>query len=341
MRAAIYNPYWDTLGGGERYTASLVSLLLKKNYKVDIEWKEKDIIKKINSRFSLDISGANIVDTVNRGDGYDFCFWLSDGSIPTLKSRTNILHFQFPFQNTHQNILLNKMKLFRVKSVVCNSKFTKSFIDKEYGVNSEVVYPPVDISKFKKVKKENLIIYIGRFSQLTQSKNQHILVEKFKNFYDQGFTDWKLVLAGGGEVGSDEYVQKLVKKSRSYPISILVSPSFDKIKELYSKAKIFWSAVGDSIDELSDPLKVEHFGMTVVEAMSTGVVPILPEKGGYKEIVKDSVNGIFWNGKEDLIRKTKKIISDEKLFDILSNESINYAKNFDISTFEKSFEKYI
>jgi len=109
MRAAIYNPYWDTLGGGERYTASLISLLLKNNYSVDIEWSDKKILKQIKSRFDIDISKANIVESVNRGDGYDFLFWLSDGSIPTLKSRTNILHFQFPFKDTQQNTLFNKM----------------------------------------------------------------------------------------------------------------------------------------------------------------------------------------------------------------------------------------
>ena len=35
-RAAIYDPYLDTLGGGERYCLSVVEFLLQNNYQVDI-----------------------------------------------------------------------------------------------------------------------------------------------------------------------------------------------------------------------------------------------------------------------------------------------------------------
>lgn len=341
MKAAIFNPYWDTLGGGERYTASVVSLLLKNGYSVDIEWSEKRLLKQITSRFNIDITKARVVDSINRGENYDFCFWLSDGSIPTLKSRTNLLHFQFPFQNTQQNVLFNKMKLFRIKSIVVNSEFTKGFIDKEYGVNSEVIYPPVDIKNFKAGKKENLIIYIGRFSQLTQSKNQHILVEAFKKMYDGGLKDWKLVLAGGGEVGSEKYLEKLKSQAKSYPISIIVSPSFNVIQELYSKAKIFWSAVGMDIDEKKDPLKVEHFGLTLVEAMSSGCIPIVTPKGGFKEIIINNENGIFWENTNDLIKQTTNLISNKKSIVDLSKNAKESSKKFSIEEFEKLFEKYI
>jgi hypothetical protein len=43
MRAAIYNPYLDTLGGGERYTLAVATTLFKNGYQVDIEWKGKEI----------------------------------------------------------------------------------------------------------------------------------------------------------------------------------------------------------------------------------------------------------------------------------------------------------
>ena len=35
MRAAVYNPYWETMGGGERYTASFVKLLQDSGWQVD------------------------------------------------------------------------------------------------------------------------------------------------------------------------------------------------------------------------------------------------------------------------------------------------------------------
>ena len=209
MRAAIHNPYLDTLGGGERYTLSFAKVLMDAGYEVDLEWKSDNIIKLLENRFGINLDGINIKEDVNRGDGYDLCFWVSDGSIPALKSRKNILHFQFPFRDVNGKSLLNKMKLFRINHVICNSHFTKKFIDDEYGVNSLVVYPPVDTMAIKSKRKENIILYVGRFSQLTQKKRQDILIQVFKKLYDGGTTDWKLVLAGGVEVGKDDYFNKL------------------------------------------------------------------------------------------------------------------------------------
>lgn len=339
MKAAIYNPYWDTLGGGEKYTASVVELFLEKGYKVDIEWQDKKLIDKIKKRFSIDIQNANIVEDVKRGDGYDLMFWVSDGSIPTLKSRNNILHFQFPFKNINGKTLINKMKLFRIKHVVVNSRFTKKFIDNEFGINSKVIYPPIDTNSFRSSKKENLICYVGRFSQLTQSKNQHILVEIFKKMYDSGFSDWKLILAGGGEVGAKKYIEDLRKITVGYPITIKVSPTFSEIKDIYAKSKIFWSAVGLNIDQYKSPLKVEHFGMTLVEAMSAKCVPVVTRKGGYTEIVNTN-NGVFYKTKTGLLNKTIKVINYKKLIN-LSKVAYEDSKKFDKKYFKENFSKLI
>lgn len=339
MKAAIYNPYWDTLGGGERYVASVIQFLLEQKYKVDIQWSDKDLINQVSKRFDLSIEGSRLVPDINRGDGYDLLFWVSDGSIPTLKSRNNILHFQFPFKGTNGRSLMNKMKLFRIKHIVCNSEFTKSFIDKEYSVNSTVIYPPVDTQKFKPKRKEKKILYVGRFSQLTQSKNQHILVEVFKKFYDSGHKDWKLILAGGAEVGAKDYVEKLRNESKGYPISIKVSPSFKELKELYGISKIFWSAVGLGFE--SDPLKVEHFGMTVVEAMSAKCIPIVPELGGFKEIINDGTNGIFWKTKGELLSKTIDLVKDSKPQRRLAVQAKEDGQRYDIQEFEKSFKELL
>ena len=175
MRAAIYNPYLDTLGGGERYTVSFAKVLLKAGWKVDIEWNDPSVVTTMQDRFGIDLKGLEVVKDIKRGDGYDLCFWVSDGSIPTLRSRKNLLHFQVPFHNIGGNNLLNKMKLFRIEKIICNSEFTKKVIDKEYGIESVVVYPPVDIDHIKSKRKENLILFVGRFSQLKQNKNQDVL----------------------------------------------------------------------------------------------------------------------------------------------------------------------
>ena len=38
-RVLIYNPYWDTMGGGERYSAQTAAVFLSRNWQVDIVWQ--------------------------------------------------------------------------------------------------------------------------------------------------------------------------------------------------------------------------------------------------------------------------------------------------------------
>lgn len=92
---------------------------------------------------------------------------------------------------------------------------------------------------------------------------------------DKGLEGWKLILAGGAEIGADDYLNNLKSKAFGYPIEIVESPNFKDLVNLYKKARIFWSASGYGIDEEKEPERVEHFGITVVEAMSAGCVPLV------------------------------------------------------------------
>ncbi|MCK4588223.1 glycosyltransferase family 4 protein [Candidatus Woesebacteria bacterium] len=335
MKAAIYNPYLDTLGGGERYTMGVARALVAKNYRVDVEWKDTSIKEKLEKRFGIDLSNVNFIENINRGDGYDVCFWVSDGSIPILRARKNLLHFQFPFKDVNGKTLLNKMKFFRINKIICNSYFTKRFIDKEYGAESIVIYPPVDVKEFRPRRKEDLIFSVGRFSQLEQAKRQDVLIKAFKKFFDSGYSDWKLVLAGGTEVGVDDYVKKLRKLAKDYPIRILESPSFSQIKELYGKAKVFWMASGYGIEEKKNPKKVEHFGITTVEAMAAGAVPIIFAAGGHKEIIADGENGFLWKDTNSLLKSTKRVIEEKGLVKKLSTKAKIDSRVYEYERFEK------
>ena len=334
MRAAIYNPYLDTLGGGERYTMAFAQSLAKKGYRVNVQWRNPSIKKKLEARFGISLEGVNFIKDVNRGDGYDICFWVSDGSIPLLRARKNILHFQIPFQNIGGRTLLNRMKLFRINNIVCNSNFTKKHIDEEFGVKSIVIYPPVDVEKIKPGKKGNLIISIGRFSQLTQAKRQDVLVRVFRKIYDSGYRDWKLILAGGVEVGVTDYVKKLRGKAKGYPIEIIESPSWKEIRKMYGKAKIFWSASGYGEDEKKNPNKVEHFGITIVEAMAGGAIPLVYFAGGHKEIISEGKDGYLWATEKVLLLRTKALTQDRQLLLKLSKNARQSSKVYEYARFE-------
>lgn len=341
MKAAIFDPYLDTLGGGERYAMTFVQVLAENGWDVDVEWGDILITQKLEERLGLHLRGVNVVSSIDRGRGYDFCFWLSDGSIPNLFAKKNILHFQVPFHGVNGKSLINRLKLRKVNKVVCNSKFTKKSIDNEYGVNSLVIYPPVGVDEFNPGKKENVILFVGRFSQLLQVKHQDVLIEAFKKMVDGSVVGWKLVLAGGSDVGGKELVRSLKAEARGYQIEVLENPNFNQVKQLYGKAKIFWSASGYGIDEDKEPEKVEHFGITVVEAMSAGCIPVVVNKGGHKEIIDDSVDGILWDNVSDLLSATTALINGGDKLKAVAANSRKKAERFSKKRFENEIIKLV
>lgn len=347
-KAGFFDPYLDTLGGGERYTLTLAEHLSHHGWSVDVFWDDQGIREKVETRFNLDLKDVKFLpqrqDFFKKGRlgaDYDFFFWLSDGSIPWLSSRCNFLHFQVPFHGVGGRSLWNRIKLKKIHHIVCNSYFTKKFIDREYRVNAQVIYPPVDIESFSPGQKKNHILAVGRFSQLLQAKSQDLLITSFKKLYDQGLKDWQLILAGATDIGGQEFFQKLKKQAQGYPIKILADIDFKTLKNLYAEAKIFWSASGFSIDEEKFPEKVEHFGITIVEAMAAGCVPLLVAKGGAKEIIKEGKIGFLWEQETELIKLTRVLTDNPQNFQTLSKAVIKLSRTFSKKRFCEEFDEII
>ncbi|RJR23665.1 glycosyltransferase [Candidatus Microgenomates bacterium] len=341
----IFDPYLDTLGGGERYCLSLAEAMLKKGWKVDLFWQDETIKEKLIERFGLEIKplgfvsyspGKSLFERRKFEKKYDVLFYVSDGSIPFMFGKNNFLHFQVPFTNLSKKPVLNSIKLKNIRKIICNSDFTKGIIDSGLKADSLVVYPPVDITPLKPLKKENTILSVGRFSQLLQGKRQDVLIDAFKVLVDRhSINNWQLVLAGGSEIGGKEYVETLKNLAKGYNILIIENPPFAELLKLYGKAKIFWTASGFEVDEEKNPEKVEHFGMTTVEAMAAGCVPVVMAKGGQKEIVKEGENGFLWLAKEELVKKTLEIAGNGQLMKKLSENAILRSEAFSKEKFSE------
>jgi len=336
-KAGVYDPYLDTLGGGERYTLTFADCLSRNGYQVDVFWDDKADKKRLEERLGIKLERVNFIPETFNSNGYDLIFFLSDGSIPFLTANQNILHFQVPFHGVGGRKWLNRIKLRRINYVVCNSFFTKKFIDQEYGVDAKVIYPPVAVESFKPLAKENLIISVGRFTDALHNKRQDVLIEAFKKMK---IKDWKLILIGGDEEGK-EYVAGLRKKTDGSPIEIITNPSFDKLKVFYGQAKIFWTAAGFGINDEKEPEKVEHFGITTVEAMASGCVPVVINKGGQKEIVQQGKNGFLWETEKQLIDKTLELIENEHEWSKLSKAAQERSLVFSEKKFYEKIKKLV
>jgi glycosyltransferase involved in cell wall biosynthesis len=291
-------------------------------------------------KFSKNIFRLGIFQKYLITKSFDFVFIISDGSIPAAFAKKNVLHFQVPFRFQKPDFK-TRLKLKRFNYVVCNSNFTKHYIDKSFGVDSKVIYPPVDIKSIAPGTKENMILSVGRFSQYQlHPKKQEILIEVFKEVYKEN-RQWRLVLIGQAKKDDQRYLRNLKKKSRGLAIKIIENPPFDKLRDYYAHASIYWHATGFGEDEVKNPERMEHFGIATVEASAAGAVPIVINRGGQKEIVEDGKNGLLWETKTILLEKTQELINNNDLRKKLSIAAVTNSKRFSQEVFFAEYEKII
>lgn len=346
MKIGIYNPYFDSLGGGERYCLTLASHWAD-GHDVAIFWEDENILMRAENRFKIDLSRVKVVRNFFRGKNilnkaketriYDLIFFLSDGSIPFSVARHNILHFQSPFPDVSAKTAANKIKLRRYQAVVCNSRFTKQYIDGEFGVDSLVIYPPVAVEQFKPAKKEKIILTVGRFTATSINKKQKEMVQFFRRM-EKHLPSWELRLVGGLLEQDRSYFQEVVTLTEGLPAYVFPNDPFEQLRDHYSRATIYWHAAGFGEDEKKNPAAMEHFGITTVEAMASGCIPIVYDAGGQREIVRDGVDGFLWKTPEELLGKTRLVAGDMRLQTTLCKAAITRSREFDVPKFTKAFD---
>lgn len=345
MKIGLYNPYYDGLGGGERYTLTLASHWALE-HDVSLFWDDPNILSQSERRFGLDLSRVRVTPNVFKNGNifeklwasrkYDLIFFLSDGSIPMTWAKHNILHFQVPFPS----ILTDPWKMSRYDAIVCNSQFTKNAIDAEIGLKAMVIYPPVaGVGSMKTVKKKKQILAVGRFTSYFQAKKQEVLIEAFTQVMQHKACEhWELVLAGGLLPSDEEYFNRLKNLASGLPIRLLPNVSREELIKLYESATIFWHAAGFGE---TNPMVMEHFGIATVEAMSAGTIPLAYAAGGQPEIITDGVNGELWTSLKELVDGTITLITDTARLKKLRDAARARAETFSTERFTRAFDGLI
>lgn len=346
--AAIFNPYWDTLGGGEKYALSVATTLRDLGNQVSIYWPDHGLLNQFKSRYGIDATGISIdpqgysafqsgtlLDRYRVTHRHHVFFYVSDGSIPFLFSKKNLIHFQVPLRQLSRNPLTLTLKSQLIHSIICNSQFTAQVIKPQFNLPIHVVYPPV--AQISPQDKAKVILSVGRFDNLLHSKRQDVLIQAFQKLSAPG---WRLVLAGGVLHG-EKKVQQLQTKVKNSAIDLVINPSWTKLTGLYAKASIYWHAAGFGSNLTSEPEKAEHFGISTVEAMSAGAVPVVFNGGGLREIITPQQNGYTWDQVTELISYTKKIIQSPTLYQKLSRNARLRSQDFSEEVFTHALQKAI
>ncbi|HCD3539447.1 TPA: glycosyltransferase, partial [Klebsiella pneumoniae] len=164
--------------------------------------------------------------------------------------------------------ILHKIRLWDTRTAngvdffIANSKFISRRIKKVYGREADVIYPPVDVERFK-LKREKQDFYLTA-SRLVPYKRIDLIVEAFSKMPEK-----KLVVIGDGPEMSK------IRKIAGANIEILGFQPNDVMEEYMMDAKAFVFAAE------------EDFGITPVEAQACGTPVIAFGKGGVLETIKN------------------------------------------------------
>lgn len=362
MRIAIYHPNLNLFGGGEMVAITIANSLSKK-HEVDILTHYLIAKKELEDFFSLKLNKVNIIickkiisklptlrsakpslllkGSYEKLENYDLVIdtctngWFDK----KLKAKT-ICYIHYPFfyrkkkglKKFMNKLIIQPENAFQYDKIFCNSNFTKEIVSKFTNKKLEVLYPPVEVDKIKPRKKLNRIITIGRF---TYDKKHEVMIEAFKELC-KTFDGYDFHIIGAfnenASLYKKEYFEMLKEKAKGYQIHFHVNMPHDEVLKFLEESKIYWHARGYGEIDLNE---YENFGITTVEAMAAGCVPIVINLGAQTEIVEHGKNGYCWNKPEELIEYTIKVLNNGKILKELSKKAIKKSKIYNTKIFEK------
>lgn len=254
---------------------------------------------------------------------FPFCFW-----IKLLNPRSRLLfHIGSHEISRRENYFnygyipdsLGKRVLGKIDYVLAVSKHLKRGIEDRFPMFKDkikVVYAGIDTNVFKN-KEGNvynqIIIFAGR---VVPEKGLYLLINAFKNLKKE-FKRLRLYIIGeclGPNTPIDfEEIFKIEGVER-----YALLPRRELAKVLRKGSIFVYPVIMD-----------EAFGLAPIEAMASGLVTVVSNSNsGYREIIKDGVNGYYFrfNDERDLERVLKRILLSLDKQDMVRESGIRIVR---------------
>lgn len=366
MKIAIFHNYLDNIGGAEMVSLILAKELGADIYTTNIDKEKikkmgfEDILPRIFSIGSVPINAPlrqqiaflrfRFLKLKNKTK-YDYFIicgdWAMSGAV---NNKPNLWYVHSPireiwdlYKYTRQNTVpwflrlifdlwvflnrsFNKKYIKSAEKIVCNSQNTKNRIKEYLKRDAQVIYPPIETSKFHYIDAQtNQDSYWLSINRLIDHKRIDLQLKSFSMLPDE-----KLIIVGSYE--KSNHFQKYANYCKK------IKPDNVEIKS--------WVSEEEKIDLLSNckgfitTSKNEDFGMNVVEAMASGKPVIAPAEGGYLETVINGVTGVLIDDIDEfkLVAAIKSLSPDIKRS---KDDCIKQAKRFDETIFIDNIVKQI
>lgn len=366
MRIAIYAPYLSTLGGGEKYALVILSEAVRAGYDVRLLSPEKPAPERwlrLNvqvdpSRFSwvwtADDDAATLASQNN-----DVFVTVHNDVPPSSRAGRSIAVLQFPFRplswtgledlrhplDSHRRRRNAASRFDSYDEFICYSEFVKRHLAARWGVDARVLHPPVDIpAKPPHGPRRPNIVAVGRFFRSGNNKRHDVLIQAFGRLWHESGRpkNWRLHLVGGlHQVEGPVHLRSLRQLAGDLPVTFHVDAPHQTLGQLYSESSMFWHAAGFGESDERRPERMEHFGITTVEAMAHGCVVLVLPKGGQPELVDDGLNGLHWSTTDELVQLSRNVLSEPAVFDTIRERAIESARAYSTERFRGQIRRLL
>jgi glycosyltransferase involved in cell wall biosynthesis len=228
-------------------------------------------------------------------------------------------YFKF-LSNKYYNLMKNTL-------VLTNSEYTRNAIFDAFNIDAEILYPPVDVDTFQRIAsrsnhREDLILVISRIAPDKQIEN----ALEVASLVRRRSVGKGMIIAGNLHQYDYQYYQQLKKMIVDYDLSDYVSlqtnVSFSQLVQLMQSAKVYFH-----------PRLDEHFGISIVEAMASQLVPVVSDFGGHTEFVPSKYHFNTLGHAADLIALAFEATNSERR--AISNSTIKFSNANYIRSFHR------
>ncbi len=367
MKVLIVHPHLDLVGGSENLTRILIYELLEycPECEIVVATRARNetlfpdrprlkfyFFKKSGISVKCPIAGKLIdlmitYDEILHDEDPDIALIMIQEPVHALLLKTmrpgfkTAIYIHYPFEEelTESN-LLKFFELYRfpnmyneyykyVDTRFVNSHYTLNALYKHYQVDADVVYPAVSWVYFENEpdiyeKRSNTIITVGRF---VPHKRLDVMIRLFREHIKPRIPDAELIIIGIPDIRYMDYYRELQRLAEETEGVKLISESLseeDMIK-YYRLAKVYVH------------LRIgEHFGMAPVEAMSQGVIPVIPRDSGLAELVTHGKDGFVYENDRQLVEYVLHVLKmDDNELAKLRRRAIRTSYYFTPSRFAK------
>lgn len=230
---------------------------------------------------------------------------------------------------------LQRLLIRRVRNsfLVANSHFTQQALEKFMGRTSEVVYPSVDLKQFIPLrsftKKQNLVLTVGRYSP---EKNFEFVLAVAERLPDISF----VIIGTFSGANSATYYRELLSKKKSLNlrnVTLIRDCPYSSLLSMLGLSSVFLS-----------PSVNEHFGLTIIEAMAAGLVPLIHRSGGpWIDMLgqEDGVYGYSYREVAEAAEILVNILSDPSAMKQISSRNLERVRMFSDEAFKSGMSDIV